>query len=179
MSLFDPDTLTGPAEDFNNPQDPDPTLQYTRSIVPNPAYDAKDDEAPHVFNTPPAAIEPEQPIPQSYAVVPPPAATSTAPYGIEKVIRLIRSLPPGSDQDLAITLIIRTLDSSGVNVRSLLTDATEKEQQATSAIQKLEKEIQLLQTQINERHQQIDSLASLLNEFTLIRKKIEHLTTAQ
>ncbi len=197
MSLFKPDALTE-ADLHEYGDDTDPTLHFSTAMRPMETVATTEIQQPTpLFSSPPQTEEPMapahlEPIPETPMMAeqtimnssPPTQPITTPsisaepamqPYGIEKIIRLIRS-SPSQDSELVISIILQTLESAGINTHTLLVDAAAKEDQAQLAIQKLEKEIQFLDAQMNERRQQIESLSILLAEFSLIKGKIEQAT---
>jgi len=172
MSLFKSDPFSESSLPELN-EDTDPTIRFsslhtTENVIPPMIMP----EPAPLFKAPPAMSEPtpiaeEKPKPTST----PEPELQASHYGVEKIIRLVRA-SPSQDSELVISIIIKTLESTGIDTHMLLADAIAKEDQAQVAIQKLEKEIQFLEAQMNERRQQIDSLSVLQKEFTLIKDKI-------
>ena len=189
MSLFKSDDFTESSlHQYND--DTDPTVQFSATMPPEEDLSVIIQPAP-LFSAPtPEAELISKPMPEPImaAIMPEPivaakqnaepmapqqtAAAATEAYGIEKIIRLMHA-SPAENSELVISIIIKTLESAGINTQALLSDAAAKENQAQFAMQKLEKEIQFLESQVGERRQQIASLSTLLENFTLIKSKIE------
>jgi hypothetical protein len=130
----------------------------------------KEDEKPAVKDTPP-----------------PPAATTTAPakpsavpqpkapipYGIDRAIQLMRSLPQTQNIELVVMVIKTTLESLKVNVSDIIEDAISKERELQTRIAVLKDEIGVLEKQVELRVDEIVRLEAAHAETTSVKERLQ------
>mgnify|MGYP000618831463 CR=1 FL=1 len=98
--------------------------------------------------------------------------TQSSGYGIEDAIQLMKSLPR-DNPEVVVTVVKKTLESTNIQVKDILSDAKDKEERIRSKHKALEAEIKQLQEQISKRNQQISDLVQDLNETTDVRQQLE------
>lgn len=98
--------------------------------------------------------------------------SKTPSYGIEDAIRLMRTLPRES-HEVVVTVVKKTLESTNIQVSTIIEDADQKEQNIRNRHKMLEQEIKELQEQIAKRNQTISELIADLKETTDVRQKLQ------
>lgn len=93
-------------------------------------------------------------------------------YGIEDAIKLMRSLPRDNNE-VVVTVVKKTLESTHVRVPDIVEDANQKEARIRNQHKTLEGEIKELQDQIAQRNQQISDLLHDLKETTDVRQRLQ------
>lgn len=100
-----------------------------------------------------------------------PAATKLA-YGIEDAIRLMKALPRDNNE-VVVTVVKRTLESTSIEVQDIIDDATAKEEKIREQQKTLEGEIKNLQGEIAKRNQRISELLQNLKDTTDVRQRLQ------
>lgn len=93
-------------------------------------------------------------------------------YGIEDAINLMRSLPRDNN-DVVVTVVKKTLESTNIKVADIIDDADQKESRIRDQHKNLEVEIKDLQEQIAMRNKQITDLLQDLKETTDVRQRLQ------
>lgn len=99
-------------------------------------------------------------------------AKPTGKYSIEDAIELVRRLPTEPDEN-TMNVICQTLESAKVKTTDILQDAQHKEQRIRRQHRSVEQEIERLQTEVNERQNQLGRLADSLEELLSIKARFE------
>lgn len=202
MSLFNPDISTDPlTQDYSD--DTDPTLHFSdRTSLEEASFEQKPtplfnsasagsiEEPLTSYNSPlfpqpnletqemsNAVTSTEKVISSSEADKPKitpsiPIKMESSPYEIEKLIKLISV--HSAENKSATSIIIDTLNSVGINLDALLEDADLKEEETKVNIQKIMREIQFFEEQMNERNEQIILLRETLERFQSIKYEIKN-----
>lgn len=103
---------------------------------------------------------------------PAPPAKVNATYGIQKAIELMRSLP--SDNVPLIVQVVRTtLESTNVDVMSIIEDAEDRRARITSRIEGLRREISNFEEEIEARREEIVALEADHAETKLVQERLE------
>jgi len=86
-------------------------------------------------------------------------------YGIQQAIELMRGLPADPrTTGLVVQIVKRTLESASLDVRTIIVDATHREEQIGTRIRPLREEIARYQREIEERRAEITRLQAELEE---------------
>ncbi len=93
-------------------------------------------------------------------------------YGIDDAIKLLRTLPADNDK-LVIKVLKSTLESTGIQVGDIVTDAGRKEESIRRRRKALHDEISSLQKQMDERHRQMEALKQDLDETISVRNRLQ------
>lgn len=114
----------------------------------------------------PAAAQPPHPVKNEPSV-------SRPCYGIEKAIELMRQLPvEDTNADLMVQVIRTTLDSAGVQVSSIIEDATQRQSDIQARATALKEEVASLKEQISRRSEEIAALEKDYQETTLVKDRL-------
>jgi hypothetical protein len=121
-------------------------------------------------------VQPQpEPKPAAPAQAPRPAAqpaSATPAYGIQKAIELMRSLP--SDNIPLIVQVVRTtLESTNVDVASIIDDAKAKRARIVARIEGLRREISNFEEEIAARREEIVALDADHAETKLVQDRLE------
>ncbi|TQV84100.1 hypothetical protein FKG94_05395 [Exilibacterium tricleocarpae] len=111
--------------------------------------------------------EPTIDVPEKPA--PPPAP---ARYGIEDAIALMRKLPK-DDNEVVVTVVNKTLESTHIQVADIVQDANAKETRLRDQHKKLETEIKDLQREIERRNRQIAEILADLKETSEVSQRLQ------
>lgn len=103
-------------------------------------------------------------------IQPPPSQLPS--YTIEDAIKLMRSLPQ-DNQEMVVTVVKKTLESTRINIRDILADADIKENQIKQQQEKLEREIKQLKAKIAERNQRIETLKEDMITTVSVRESLQ------
>ena len=94
-------------------------------------------------------------------------------YGIEKAIELMRLLPVDDDSvELTVQVIKKTLESTGINIASILGDAKRKQDDIQGRIKTLQEEVAGFKKEITRRNEEIQALERDYQETTLVRERL-------
>ncbi len=103
----------------------------------------------------------------------PPKGGHPPGYGIQHAIELMRSLPADlQTTDIVVQVIKRTLESAGIDVGTIIADATHKEESIETRIRKLQTEIASYQKEIETRNGEIGTLQTDLEETTRVKERL-------
>ena len=100
---------------------------------------------------------------------PPQAARQKAPYGIEHVVALMRSLPLEQNSELVGEVVRRTLESANVSIDSIIADARHREEDIHSRIEALTQAIEEMQREMGTRRKSVADLQKQLAEIIKAR----------
>lgn len=163
MSIFDR-KRSAPEPDIDIDPDPDP-----------PRYQQPDPRPQVQPQRPQAQAQPDpRPAPAPAQVSRPAAPPASAPpaYGIQKAIELMRSLP--SDNIPLIVQVVRTtLESTNVDVPSIIEDAKAKRARIVARIEGLRREIANYEEEIAARREEIVALDADHAETKLVQDRLE------
>ena len=93
-------------------------------------------------------------------------------YSIDHAVELMRELPDHGS-DVVVTVVAKTLQSANINVNKIIDDAKDKEASLEAQIRKLNEEIEMLQTQIADKKEQISVSNATLEETRKVRGLLE------
>lgn len=118
--------------------------------------------------------------PRTIEAEPPPARTPArrepdfdAPdYGIQKAIELMRTLPQ-ENIELVVTVIKHTLESTRINIRDIIEDATRKQEDIQGRIKVLKTEIADFEQEIATRKEEIGTLEADFTETSTVKERLE------
>ena len=121
---------------------------------------------------------------ENVSLAPKPPSAAPAPriveeehphYSIDQAIELMRALPPGSDQnvELAVVIIKTTLESLKVRVGDIIEDATKKQKRLEDRVADLKREIADFEKEIQTRKDEIGRLETDHAETTSVKGKLE------
>jgi hypothetical protein len=130
-----------------------------------PVDDEDDEPSPAQRTGPPASVEPRRAADHA----PPAPAHRPAPYGIEHVVQLMRSLPLEQNSELVAEVIRRTLESVNVSIDAILADAHHKEEEIHTRIDALTQAVEEMQREIATRRKHVADLQKQLAEITKAR----------
>jgi hypothetical protein len=127
---------------------------------------------------PAAPVVKATPAPAPAAAAPKPAPAPAAAkkedhpdYGINKAIELMRLLPD-ENVELIVRVVKTTLESTNINVASIVKDATRKQAQIEARVDVLKKEIAGLESEIATRRSEIGSLEADHKETTTVKERL-------
>ncbi len=107
--------------------------------------------------------------PQSPAA---PAPKQRQGYNIEDAIELMRLLPRDNNE-IVITVVKKTLESTHIEVADIIKGADEKENRLRELNRSLEQEIKELQEQVTKRNQRINEIQADLKETVDVRERLQ------
>ncbi len=142
------------------------------AVQPGSAASAKkpsSNRTPLLAKTPPSA-----PIGSADPLPPPPTASrnnQAISYGIDKAVKLMKRLPE-ADNHLLATVIKECLESANIKIESILEDASQKEARLEQHIEKLDHEIENLESLIHQRKDTILELIRDLEETRQVRNNL-------
>jgi hypothetical protein len=101
------------------------------------------------------------------------ASASVRSYGVADLVRLLKTIPVDQHPDLVVRVVKTTLESVGVHSSQVLEDALKQEGVIHERIAVLEKEIEGLTGEIQQRREQITQLQVELSEATRVRERLQ------
>lgn len=131
----------------------------------------KEEEKPSVKETPAPPAASAAAAPAKPSAVPQPKAA--IPYGIDRAIQLMRSLPQTQNVELVVMVIKTTLESLKVNVSDIIEDAIAKERELQTRIGVLKDEIGVLEKQVELRVDEIVRLEAAHAETTSVKERLQ------
>ncbi len=93
-------------------------------------------------------------------------------YGINKAIELMRLLPD-ENVELIVRVVKTTLESTNINVASIVKDASRKQQQIEARVDILKKEIAGHEAEISTRRSEIASLEADHKETSMVKDRLQ------
>ncbi len=118
-----------------------------------------------VTNTAPETVTQHQPSPST-----PPAAPR---YGIADAINLLRQLPETGDVAVLMTIVKRTLETTGIRISDIIDDAQKHRHGIQKRVGRLQVEIEKLEKQMEVRTTEINSLTAQLTETEQVQELLE------
>ncbi len=106
------------------------------------------------------------------APAPKPAAAPKPEFGIEKAIELMRKLP-ADNIPLVVQVVRTTLESTNVDVKSIISDAEEKRDRISRRIDGLKTEIADFKEEIAAREEQIARMETDAAETKTVQERLE------
>jgi hypothetical protein len=94
-------------------------------------------------------------------------------YGVNDAIKLLRQLPETGDVTVLMTIVKKTLETAGIKVSDIITDAQEHRQKIHGKIQRLETEIRKLEKLMTARNREIKLLTEQLTETEQVQELLE------
>jgi hypothetical protein len=158
MGIFDKKPARRKGDDFDSPVE-----HIDLSSAPTKAAEESEDEAKEAAA--PAAEAAAEP-----AEAPKPATTPS--YGIEQAIALMRTLPQES-VELVVSVVKHTLESTKIDLPTIIEDATRKQERIAARIKVLKAEIEDLQSEIQTRTKEIGELEEDNKETTMVKDRLE------
>lgn len=172
MGIFDKKNKGKRTQDFDSPVEkielkakPTPAPKETAEAE-EPKVAIKDEPEPTVVvkdETEPSSQTPEK---QN-------ANVNEQHYGIEEAIALIRTLPT-ENVELVTRVVKQTLESTHIDIPTIILDATTKEECINSLITNLKAEIAEREAEIAERKKEIAAQESDLTETEMVKQRLEH-----
>ncbi len=164
MGLFDKRDTKKKKDDFDSP------VEKIDLSAPDPV---------EMEAEPPPAAEPQSaPAAQSAA----PASSSSdddddygdydSGFGIDKAIELMRTLP-ADNVELVVQVVKLTLELTKVKVRSIIDDATRKQEDIQGRIKVLKGEIEEFEKEISTRKEEITALEADFAETTTVKDRLQ------
>jgi hypothetical protein len=101
------------------------------------------------------------------------ASASAQAYGVADLIRLLKTIPVDQHPDLVVRVVKTTLESVGVHSSQVIEDALKQESIIHERIGVLEKEIEGLTGEIQQRKEEIAQLQVELSEATRARERLQ------
>jgi hypothetical protein len=156
-----------------------PEPDYEPEPEPQPRYHQP--EARQQAQPAPAAqpVAPAQPAPAPVAAAPASSSrggahgsTGASAYGIQKAIELMRSLP-ADNIPLIVQVVRTTLESTNVDVPSIIEDAKAKRSRISSRVEGLRREIANFEEEIAARREEIVALDADYAETKLVQERLE------
>jgi predicted nucleic acid-binding Zn-ribbon protein len=99
--------------------------------------------------------------------------TPQRPFGIERAIELMRSLPTAENPALVALTIARTLTAVDTNVSEIIDDATSRQQDLETKLAKLRASCDALETEIELGVDEIVKLEAFLAEVASVLERLE------
>lgn len=93
-------------------------------------------------------------------------------YGIQEAIALMRTLPADSIE-LVVRVVKQTLESTHIDIPTIILDATAKEERITNRIGVLKEEITNLEQEIAARSIEISNLEADHQETSMVKERLE------
>jgi translation initiation factor IF-2 len=180
MGLFDKKKKGG--DDYDSPVEQVNLGSPQRAATPPPPAPARA-PGPGAAVPPAASLAREPAAPASAAApapAPAPVAARPAPapiepdspdYGIEKAIELMRLLPADNVQ-LVVQVVKKTLESLGVQVSTIIRDASRKQSDIEGRIDVYKKEIVELESEISTRKSEITRLEADHTETSSVKERL-------
>ena len=177
MGLFDKKKKG--RDDFDSPVE-QVDLSAAGGSITMTQNDDEEDDAP-----PPSAARAQAPAP-SPAGARTAAASSPAPlasarpaggrtpvtsYGIDDAIQLMRTLPQ-ENVELVVRVVKHTLESTRIDIASIIDDATQKQQRIEARVGVLKDAIADLEKEIHVRKKEIDELETDHRETTKVKERL-------
>jgi hypothetical protein len=153
MSIFDRKRST-----------PEPDIDFE----PEPPRYQQPQAQPQSPPRPQAQPQPEPQVSRPAA----PAASAPPSYGIQKAIELMRSLP-ADNIPLVVQVVRTTLESTNVDVPSIIEDAKAKRARIVTRIEGLRREIANFEEEIAARREEIVALDADHAETKLVQERLE------
>ncbi|NOZ54222.1 MAG: hypothetical protein GXP08_14015 [Gammaproteobacteria bacterium] len=89
-------------------------------------------------------------------------------YGIQDAIELMRKLP-NVNSDIVITVVRKTLESTNIQVKEIISDAQKRETEIEDRSDQLIMEIEKLESKISELNEEITELNAEIEETTKVK----------
>lgn len=137
-------------------------------------FDRKREEpapAPEPERAPVASPKPI-PEPKVQIAAPKPAPPPAPEFGIQKAMELMRKLP-ADNIPLVVQVVRATLESTAVDVASIIADAKEKRLRIDARIEGLKQEIADYEEEISARRQEIGALEADEAETKTVQERLE------
>jgi hypothetical protein len=158
MGIFDkkkgkrPDEFDSPVEqiDLSAQPEPKPQAEATAEASSGSVTEAAPED------------EPEE------QVARPPASD----YGIEEAIALMRTLPD-DNVELVVQVVKHTLESTNINIKEIIDDASDKQTRIDQRIKVLKEEIADLENEIATRSKEITSLEEDHKETSQVKERLQ------
>ncbi len=99
-------------------------------------------------------------------------ATQHQDYGIEQAIALMRTLPSDS-VELVVRVVKHTLESTNIDIPTIIEDATAKEDRIDTRVVLLQEEIGDLEDEITRRSREIEDLDNDRKETSMVKERLE------
>ena len=93
-------------------------------------------------------------------------------YGIEQAIALMRTLPSDS-VELVVRVVKHTLESTNIDIPTIIEDATAKEDRIDDRVALLREEIGDLEDEISRRSKEIEDLEDDRKETSMVKERLE------
>ncbi len=93
-------------------------------------------------------------------------------YGIEQAIALMRTLPSDS-VELVVRVVKHTLESTNIDIPTIIEDATAKEDRIDDRVALLREEIGNLEDEIARRSEEIEDLDYDRKETSMVKERLE------
>jgi hypothetical protein len=129
------------------------------------------DDEPEVAVPTPVPVKPVEAVKPAPAPAPVAAKSDHPDYGINKAIELMRLLPD-ENVELIVRVVKTTLESTNINVASIVKDATRKQAQIEARVDVLKKEIAGLESEIATRRSEIGVLEADHQETTKVKDRL-------
>jgi len=100
------------------------------------------------------------------------AAAPQKEYGIEQAIALMRTLPSDS-VELVVRVVKHTLESTDIDIGTIIEDATAKQNRIDSRVALLREEISDLESEIKQRSEEIGTLEEDHKETSMVKERLE------
>jgi hypothetical protein len=101
------------------------------------------------------------------------ATASVRSYGVADLVRLLKTIPVDQHPDLVVRVVKTTLESVGVHSSQVIEDALKQEGVIHERIAVLEREIDGLAGEIQQRKEEIAQLQVELSEATRVRERLQ------
>lgn len=178
MGIFDKKTKGRKSEEFDSPVE---TIDLSSAPEAGGGSEAKSAAEVAPKSTAPPATAATAEATASDA----PAATPATPirsakkarvvdqdYGIEEAIALMRTLPADSIE-LVVRVVKQTLESTHIDIPTIIVDATAKQERITNRIGVLKEEITGLEQEIAARSTEIGNLEADHEETSMVKERLE------
>lgn len=157
MGIFDKKQPRKKGDDFDSP------VERIDLSSPSPVAAAPEaEQSDEVVDQAPAGSAPE----------PAPAAKPSSSYGIEQAIALMRTLPQES-VELVVSVVKHTLESTNIDLPTIIDDATRKQERIDARIKVLKAEIEDLEAEIKTRTKEIGELEDDHKETSMVKERLE------
>lgn len=154
MGLFDNNKKKRGGDDFDSP------VEQIDLSSTGTTESPQDSSAASSSAAEPKAVAPE-----------PRAAARSADYGIDDAIALMRTLP-ADNVELVVRVVKHTLESTNIEIKSIIADASQKQERIESRAKVLKSEIADLEQEIETRRKEIDELEADNKETTQVKERL-------
>jgi hypothetical protein len=176
MGIFDKNTKKRKGDDFDSPVE---QIDLSNATASSGSYGRAasddDDDRRQVAASPASPAARSAAIPASPAASPaaaPAPRRASGSYGIDDAIALMRTLP-SENVELVVQVVKHTLESTRIEIGTIIEDATDKQSRIDGRIKVLRGEIASYEQEIATRRKEIESLEADHRETTMVKDRLQ------